>query len=105
MIFEFCYNTPSLVQSKIEIAIQLSLSKNTRLHCSKFEYLSEILEKFFDAVPIMFRSYIDGSIITSFSGDEDRGKIFFGDFDKTVTIISFQEAIEWWLMFFDKIRF
>jgi hypothetical protein len=103
--FKFCYHTPSFIQSKIEITIKLPLPKNTRFHRSKFQYLSEILEKFFDMISVVFGSDIDGSVLTSFSCDKNRWKIFFGDFDKTVAIVSFEQAIEWRLMFFDKIGF
>jgi len=103
--FELCYHTPSLIQSKIEITIQFSLSKHTRLHRPKFEHLSEVLEKFFDVISIVLGPNIDCPILTSFSRNENRREVFFGDFDKTVTIVSFEQAVEWWLMLFDKIGF
>lgn len=69
--FKFCYDAPSLIQSKIEITIQFSLSKNTCFHCSKFQYLSEILEKLFYMVSVVLGSYVNRSIFTSFSRDKN----------------------------------
>jgi hypothetical protein len=76
-----------------------------RFAASELEYLSEILEKFFELYGIVFGSDIGRSVIDSSLGQYDLWKLFFGDFDVGIAVVCLEEIVVQWLMLFDEVVF
>lgn len=77
-------------ESEVIVGTELPLSELGCFTASKFEYLSQILEKFLELYRVVLWSDVYRSIIDFFSGHEDLGKFLFGDFDIYVAIIGFE---------------
>lgn len=92
-------------ESEVVVRAEFSLVELGRFAASEFEYLSEILKKFFQLNAIFFWSDIYGSILDSSFGEKYLGKLFFGDFDVSITVVCFEKIVVKWLMLLDKIVF
>jgi hypothetical protein len=63
------------------------------------------MHEFFEISGVVFWSYIGTSIVFSHPRQKELWKIFFGDLEIDITIVSFEETIIFWIVSFDKIIF
>lgn len=92
-------------ESEVVVGAEFSLVKLGRFAASEFEYLSQILKKFFELNAIFFWSDIDRSIVDSSFGQKYLWELFFGDFNIGVAVVGFEEIVVKWLMLLDEVVF
>ena len=105
ILFVFCNNRSSFIQTKIEVRRELSLSKFCCFHYSIFIDLTKIMHKLLEISGIIFGSNICTTVIFPHSCNKYLWKIFLSNLEIYITIVSFEKTVVFWVMLFYQVIF
>jgi len=102
---EFGKNTPPFTQAEMVIGAQFPLAKVGCITCSVLKDCACMLQYFFECLRATFGTDIASTVTPPVSGYQYLGKVFFGYFDKYITIVSLEEGIVRRFVLLDQVIF